>query len=207
MISLSEKHWHSVSQKAPPQAPSYDQVFNAIAREAEKLAGLDLDEEAYLEWVAEQISGLDSLPVPDPSLWLTHPRGDGVKVFRHRIGQVEFCHLWLGAGGTIPYHDHSGSNGVMCLFEGSAVSTSFDIIELCPEGMTLQASGTTCLQPGHMMSFCQQRNNVHAVEAGENGAYILDVFTRLSDDAQCRYLHLQPQGGNGFIRAVWTQER
>ena len=207
MTSLSEKYWHSVSQKAGCNLSSYDQVFKAIAERAERLVNSAHDEEEmYLEWVGEQLSSLDSVPVPDHSFWLTHPQASGVKVFRHRLGWVEFCYLWFSAGGTIPYHDHSGSNGVMHLFEGSAISTSFDIVDLHSEGMTLQSSANISLEPGQMMSFCQRRNNVHAVEAGENGAYILDVFTRLNADAQCRYLHLQPQRDNGLVKAVWSQE-
>ena len=203
MISLFEQCGYSLFQEA--DCSSYDQIFNSIASRAESLSDPSRDEEErYIQWVMECLSGLNS--VPRPVRWQIHPQGRGVKVFRHRLGSVEFCHLWLSPGGIIPYHDHACSNGVMRLLKGSVVATSFDVVKLYPEGMTLQSSVTADLFPGQMMSFCQQRNNVHAVEAGAQGAYILDVFTQLNDDAQCRYLHLEQHSDNGLVKAIWSQE-
>ena len=206
MTSLSETSWCSELQGV--DSLNCQQVFSNIAARAERLQLADVadntsEQEAYLCWVMSRLKNL-SVPAPNPACWQDHPQGANVRVFRQPVGCVEFCYLQFGPNGSIPYHDHGDSNGVMRIIGGSVVSTSFTIVEQSSATMTLNASVRVCLSAGDMTSFCLQRNNVHALTAGPDGAFVLDVFTRLNDDACCRYLQLQPRSESGLFRAVWS---
>ncbi|AMO55874.1 hypothetical protein GZ77_07805 [Endozoicomonas montiporae] len=199
-----------VDKETELDASEYQRVICDIAAKAERLQSAGVNQtvevqEAYVGWVMSRLNNA-LVPVPDPAGWQDHPRGENVRVFRHRMGSVEFCHLKFGSNGSIPYHDHCDSNGVMRVVEGSVASSSFNIVEQSSANMTLTSPVHVRLSAGDMTSFCLQRNSVHALAAGADGAYILDVFTRLNDDACCRYLQLQPPRKNGYVRAVWSQE-
>lgn len=205
MTGLFEQYSHSAFQQAGSEASDYYLAFSEISGRAERLENPDSHEQReYIRWVEACLSRLTSVPVPDSAFWQQHTQGCGVDVFRHRKGRVEFCHLRLGAGGKIPYHDHCSSNGTMRLIKGDVSLTSFDVKALYSESMVLQSSVQSLLVPEDMVSFCQQKNNVHALEAGDEGAYILDVFTHLNDNAQCRYLQLDESKGNGLVMAEWS---
>ena len=169
----------------------YGKAIKDIAAKAAALGDPDLiQEESYLLWIMGRLMMLDKVTRPADQQWQMHPYGRDVKVFRQCVGRVEFCHLLFAPGGKIPLHDHHQSNGVMRVLEGSVTSSNFDVVEPSLEGVVLRPSLQAHLLPGRMVSFCRDRNSAHTVVAGESGAYILDVFTLLGDEAGCRYLEL-----------------
>ena len=174
---------------------SYEKAVKDIATKAAELGNPDLiQEESYLLWVMGRMMMIGHVPRPASGQWYVHPRGKGVKVSRQRVGRVEFCHLLFAPWGKIPLHDHYHSNGVMRVLEGGITSRSYDVVEQNLDGLVMQPSLNACLSPGRMVSFCRGRDSVHEVVAGKSGAYIIDVFTLLNEDAECRYLQARCQG-------------
>lgn len=199
---------HEPDSRSCDNSRSYDKAVKDIATKAAELGNPDLiQEESYLLWIMGRMMMVDHVPRPTAEQWQVHPQGKGVKVFRQRVGRVEFCHLLLAPWGKIPLHDHYHSNGVMQVLKGGITSSNYDVVERSLEGLVVQPSLCARLSPGRMVSFCRGRDSVHEVVAEKSGAYILDVFTLLNENAGCRYLQARRQGSyadDDLIKATFV---
>ncbi|MGI9283032.1 MAG: hypothetical protein ACR2PX_25835 [Endozoicomonas sp.] len=189
MINLTRNIWpFRLTQKDAISQCTEDALYE-IAEKAESLKNpCAIEEESYLLWVMGRLMMLDEVVTPDKKLFQIHPQGEGVRVYRKRLGSVEFCFLMFEPDGFIPYHDHSDCNGVMRVLKGEVTTRNYDLLEQTLEGMVLQPSAQAWMTEGRMASLSRHRDNVHQVTAGPEGAMVLDVFTLFSHDAGCRYM-------------------
>ena len=203
MTNLTRHIWPYGPTPRGATAQSCDDAMQDIAVKA---AGLEnpcpIEEEAYLLWVMGRLMMLEEINSPQESLFNVHPQGQGVSVFRQRLGQVEFCYLKFEPHGCIPFHDHSNCNGVMRVLEGEVTTSNYDLLEQTLEGVVLQPSAQAWMTAGRMASLSRHRDNVHQVTAGPAGAVVLDVFTLFSHDAGCRYMKMvEPESFAGLAQA------
>lgn len=191
MITLPQINWPEGAKEELSHADPLRAAMQDIAAKAEELQNPDaMEEEAYLLWVMGRLMMMDEIQEPAKGLFEWHPRAKGVRVYRQRLGNVEFCHLLFEPHGHIPFHDHQNCNGVMRVVRGEVTTQNYDLLEQNLDGMVLQPSAQAWMTADRMTSLSRQRDNVHQVTAGEAGAYVLDVFTLFSHDAGCRYMNV-----------------
>ncbi|WP_153301842.1 hypothetical protein [Endozoicomonas arenosclerae] len=189
MINLTRNIWPFRSAQKGGLSQCTDDALYEIAEKASSLNDpCNIEEESYLLWVMGRLMMLDEVASPNEELFQVHPQGSGVRVYRKRVGTVEFCFLMFEPDGFIPYHDHSDCNGVMRVLKGEVTTRNYDLLEQTLEGMVLQPSAQAWMTAGRMASLSRHRDNVHQVTAGPDGALVLDVFTLFSHSAGCRYM-------------------
>ena len=193
----------------PQSRSSYLRAMMDIAVKAESLGDPDANqEEAWLLWVAGRLEMVDAFPQPLESEWQHHPKGRGVKVRRQRLGRVQFCDLHIEPGGVIPHHAHHNCNGVMRILDGELTSNNFDMVEQDVHGIVIQPSMTAWLKAGRAITLSRYRDNIHEIIAGPEGARVLDVFTVMGEDFQCRYIDqlVAREKGCDLLRGCWQEE-
>ena len=191
MISLPLNTWPRDTFEQTVQSRSYDAAKVDIVTKAVELDNPDaMEEESYLLWVMGRLMMVEDLPVPSEALYDKHPQASGVRVLRQRMERVEFCHLLFEPGGVIPFHDHWNCNGVMRVLRGEVTTHNYDLLEQGLDGMVLQPSVQVWMTAGRMLSLSRNRDNIHQVTAGPEGAHVLDVFTTLGPGARSRYMEV-----------------
>lgn len=191
------------------QNRSYLRAMMDIAIKSEALGNPDAnEEEAWLLWVAARLELVDFFPDVVEKECDVHPRGTGVLVRRQTLGRIQFCDLLIEPGGVIPHHAHHNCNGVMRIIEGEITSNNFDLLEQDMDGLWLQPSMSAWMRAGRTITLSRSRDNVHEIIAGPKGARVLDVFTFMDDDAECRYIRMEDlvYKNSGVVKGCWQDE-
>ena len=191
------------------QNRSYLRAMMDIAVKSEALGDPDAnEEEAWLLWVAARLELVDFFPDVAKAECDVHPHGAGVRVRRQKLGRVQFCDLLIEPGGMIPHHAHHNCNGVMRIIDGEITSNNFDLLEQDVDGLWLQPSMTAWMKAGRTITLSRYRDNVHEIIAGPKGARVLDVFTFMEEDAECRYISMEKrmESKSGVIKGCWQDE-
>jgi predicted metal-dependent enzyme (double-stranded beta helix superfamily) len=118
----------------------------------------------------------------------------------------------LAPGAKLPFHDHRDYNGVLRCIDGEARVLSFDIVgddKRPPKGKQFQIkqNGDVLLTPGRSSMLSRDRDNVHHVVAGKNGARLLDVFTFFQENAHSEFMRVEEKPADAEQRiynAVWA---
>ena len=191
------------------QNRSYLRAMMDIAVKSEALGNPDAnEEEAWLLWVAARLELVDFFPGVAKTECDKHSCGTGVLVRRQTLGRVQFCDLLIEPDGVIPHHAHHNCNGVMRIIDGEITSNNFDLLEQDVDGIWLQPSMTAWMKAGRTITLSRYRDNVHEIIAGPDGARVLDVFTFMEEDAECRYINMEnlTQKKSGIVKGCWQDE-
>ena len=170
------------------------------------------DEEAYLMTVAAAMTR-----IADPKA----PLRAAMQAFRkqhQRDGErfpLAAMTIKLKPGKGFSHHDHLDYNGVIMGVGGEARVRNYDFVGAPPavdSGKTflLRETRDDLILPGRISTLGRNRDNVHDLIAGKDGAQVLDVFTFFSKRAGSRYLQLEDQPRDAERRvyeASWRQRR
>jgi len=170
------------------------------------------DEEAYLMTVAAAMTR-----IADPKA----PLRAAMQAFRKQHGKqgqrfpLAAMSMKLKPGKGFSHHDHLDYNGVIMGIDGEARVRNYDFVGKPPavdSGKTFELRETRddLILPGRISTLGRNRDNVHDLIAGKNGAQVLDVFTFFSKRAGSRYLDVgdKPRDAEARIyEASWKQRR
>ena len=136
------------------------------------------NEEAYLHGIAGLLSRIASFPEE-------RPRGRGafqmMPVAQHR--PLVIYTIVMKPHAKIRIHDHRHYNGVIFGLEGTCRIRNFDIEssdgKIPPHGeeFTIRETKWAHVTRGRVSTLSRNRDNIHEVVAGPDGAELLDVFT------------------------------
>ncbi len=98
----------------------------------------------------------------------------------------------------IHLHDHRHYNGVLLATQGAARCRNFDIVQLDGKRLNIAAgevpaagvdflirqNADTVLRPQQLSTLTRDRDNIHHIEAGDEGATLVDFFTHFSPKAR-----------------------
>jgi hypothetical protein len=183
-----------------------------LPRARQLIASGGKDEESYLLAVA---AALLRLREPNDSL------GAGMSDFRkqhQREGErfpLGFVAMRLQPGRGFAPHDHLDYNGVILGVEGEVRIRNFDFCGEVPaldsgKSFEIRETRDDLILPGRFSTLGKQRENVHELVAGEEGALVLDLFTFFSPKAGSRYLDVAEKPRDAARRiyeATWRTGR
>lgn len=170
------------------------------------------DEQAYLMTLAAAMSRLQ-----DPAA----PLRKAMQAFRknHQENGQRFplmaMSIKLKPGRGFSHHDHLNYNGVIMGIEGEARVRNYDFVGETPaidSGKTFEVRETRndLILPGRISTLGRNRENVHDLIAGKQGARVLDVFTFFAKNATSRYLNVEAKPRDPDARiyeAAWKPRR
>jgi hypothetical protein len=170
------------------------------------------DEQAYLMTVAAAMTR-----IADPKA----PLRGAMQAFRKQHAKdgerfpLAAMSMTLKPGKGFSHHDHLDYNGVIMGIGGEARVRNYDFVGAPPavdSGKTFEVRETRddLILPGRISTLGRNRDNVHDLVAGKDGAQVLDVFTFFSKRAGSRYLDLgdRPRDAEARIyEASWRQRR
>ena len=170
------------------------------------------EEEAYLMTVAAALSRLRKPSDPLRAAMRQFSQENKKPGERFPLAAVS---MRLKAGRGFSHHDHLNYNGVIMGVEGEVRIRNFDF-----QGDTPPVDSTKTFQiretrddlilPGRFSTLGRQRENIHDLVAGKDGARVLDVFTFLAKGATSRYLEVEAKPRDAKARlydAAWRQRR
>ena len=152
------------------------------------------DEEAYLAAVTTLLARVEP-----PPAWRMSPTGSGWDVDNIAYyPPIILMQIRMAPRSVIHLHDHRHYNGVLLSTAGAARCRNFDIVQ--PDGRSLdivagevpakgedfliRQNGDTVLRPRQLSTLTRNRDNIHHVEAGDQGATLVDFFTHFSPKAR-----------------------
>lgn len=170
------------------------------------------DEQAYLMTVAAAMTR-----IADPKA----PLRQAMQAFRKRHQRegerfpLAAMTIDLKPGKGFSHHDHLDYNGVILGVGGEARVRNYDFVGRPPEvdsGETFLVRETRddLILPGRISTLGRDRDNVHDLVAGKQGAKVLDVFTFFSKRAGSRYLDVEDAPRDAERRvyeAAWRRRR
>jgi len=170
------------------------------------------DEEAYLMTVAAAMTR-----IADPNA----PLRAAMRAFREqhqRDGQrfpLAAMTIDLKPGKGFSHHDHLDYNGVIMGVGGEARVRNYDFVGAPPkldsgETFLIRETRDDLILPGRISTLGRNRDNVHDLVAGAQGAKVLDVFTFFSKRAGSRYLDVEAEPRDAARRtyeATWRPRR
>ncbi len=147
------------------------------------------DEEQYITHIINLLSRLTPMPEkPKPSGW-------GDKIDMRSIASyspLEIMYITFEPGAKISLHDHYEYNGVLYGLKGELKSTNFDFYGKqdlkSDQDFIIQKNQEALIKAGDVSTLSRQRNNLHEVVAGKDGAEILDIFTFFKPDSTSRMI-------------------
>lgn len=158
------------------------------------IAAPEPDEEAYLAAVTKLLARVDAPPTWRP------PRENAdwsVDTFAY-YPPIVLMQIEMKPKSVITLHDHRHYNGVLLATQGTTRCRNFDIVQ--PDGKHLDiAAGQVpangeeflihqtsdvVLRPREFSTLTRDRDNIHEVEAGDDGATLVDFFTHFSPRAR-----------------------
>ena len=119
------------------------------------------------------------------------------------------------SGKGFSHHDHLDYNGVIMGVGGEARVRNYDFVDTPPavdsdKSFQLRETRDDLILPGRVSTLGRNRDNVHDLIAGKNGAHVLDVFTFLSDRAGSRSIDVEEEPRDADLRihdACWRRRR
>jgi hypothetical protein len=187
------------SAGALARAASADDFLARVVPLARSLVAAAVpDEEAYLATVAAMLAGVEA-----PPKWRERPPQrpwamDTIAFYP----PIVFMQIEMAPSAVIHLHDHRNYNGVLMAVDGSVRCRNFDIVqgdgrpldlaagEVPSKGeeFSIRQNADLVLRPGMRSTLTRVRDNIHHVEAGEQGATLLDFFTHFSPEARSHEL-------------------
>jgi hypothetical protein len=177
------------------------------------------DEEAYLAAVTALLARVEN-----PPTWRASPAGkdwsmDTIAYYP----PIVLMQIKMAPRSVIHLHDHRHYNGVLLATQGAARCRNFDIVQ--PDGKRLEiASGEVpgkgedfyirqnsdaVLRPRQLSTLTRDRDNIHHVEAGDEGATLVDFFTHFSPKARSYELAWDGKAYDetkGLYKVAWKDE-
>jgi hypothetical protein len=204
----------------PARAASADEFVAAVMPQARALIAAPApDEEAYLAAVTALLARVEN-----PPTWRASPAGkdwsmDTIAYYP----PIVLMQIKMAPRSVIHLHDHRHYNGVLLATQGAARCRNFDIVQ--PDGKRLEiASGEVpgkgedfyirqnsdaVLRPRQLSTLTRDRDNIHHVEAGDEGATLVDFFTHFSPKARSYELAWDGKAYDetkGLYKVAWKDE-
>lgn len=206
-------------QSAPPPAAQkpaalgFDQMMALLRPKARELVQAQVpDEEAYLRQVAALMTRL--APPQDVAL-----RGPVTFASMFDERPLVVYQIKMAPGARIALHDHRHYNGVLMGVAGACRCRYFDIVPPAgaaawstPDGappkemdFRIRQSADCVVGPGIAGQLSRVRNNLHELEAGPDGARLLDVFTFFRPDGSSHWLEWRQRkpDADGLYAVRW----
>ena len=185
-----------------------DPRLRPLLERIEPLASsIEADEETYLAEVKRAVVELrfDVSPRSPVSGYRMTRIGES------RRAPVRVYRIDFAPHARIDCHDHHRYNGVLRVLAGELRARTFDLAESSAPReaggrLLLRTTGDRPLAAGDTATVSTKRDNFHELTAGPSGAVVLDVFTRLDEDAGSRYVDLDPapmDGARELYAARW----
>ena len=201
----------------PACAASADEFVAAVMPQARALIAAPApDEEAYLAAVTALLARVES-----PPTWRASPAGrdwsmDTIAYYP----PIVLMQIKMAPRSVIHLHDHRHYNGVLLATQGAARCRNFDIVQ--PDGKRLdiaagevpgkgedfliRQNADTVLRPRQLSTLARDRDNIHHVEAGDEGATLVDFFTHFSPKARSYELSWDGKAydeAKGLYKVAW----
>lgn len=199
--------------KPTPGKLDYEQFLAQLYPLSRRLvASKGEDEEAYLMTVAAAMTRIADPKAPLRAEMQAFRKQNAKQGERFPLAAMS---MKLKPGKGFSHHDHLDYNGVIMGIEGEARVRNYDFVGAPPavdSGKTFEVRETRndLILPGRISTLGRNRDNVHDLIAGKNGAQVLDVFTFFSKRAGSRYLEFdeKPRDAEARIHeASWRQRR
>lgn len=176
-------------------AASADEFIAAVIPQARALISAPApDEEAYLAAVTTLLARVEP-----PPPWRMSPTGRGWDIgsIAH-YPPIVLMQIKMAPKSVIHLHDHRHYNGVLLATQGAARCRNFDIVQTDGRRLNIAAgevpakgedflirqNADTVLRPRQLSTLTRDRDNIHHVEAGDEGATLVDFFTHFSPRAR-----------------------
>jgi len=196
-----------------PEGTSYKDFLSDLYPKAKRLIdSKGKDEEAYLLTVAAAMSRLRDPKAPIRNVMKDFRDANKTKGVRFPIGVVSMS---VKPGKGFSHHDHLNYNGVIMGVEGEVRIRNYDFVGEVPaidstKTFTIRETRNDLIMPGRFSSLGTNRENIHELVAGKQGARVLDVFTFFESNATSRYLKVGDKpidAEAGTFEASWRQRR
>jgi hypothetical protein len=183
------------SEPFDADAVSIDDLVRQIRPQARELiAASSPDEEAYLHIVASLLRRVRPEPVWRPRSAGRNWEMDTIAFFP----PIVLFQIKMNPGAVIHLHDHRHYNGVLFATEGTTRVSNFDIVQQDgrrydiaagevpgkDEDFLIRRTSQAILRPGDLSTLSRDRDNIHHVEAGDEGCRLIDFFTHFRPDAR-----------------------
>ncbi len=170
------------------------------------------DEEAYLLTIAAALSRLQDPDAPVRDAMREFTRANRREGERFPLSAVA---MRLEPGKGFSHHDHLDYDGVILGLQGEVRIRNYDPVGELPQidstaTFAIRQTRDDLILPGRFSTLGRNRENIHDLVAGKEGARVLDVFTFFSNDATSRYLDVdeKPRDADARIHdAVWRPRR
>ncbi|MCW5767020.1 MAG: hypothetical protein KIT68_13720 [Phycisphaeraceae bacterium] len=203
--------------RKPARAASADEFVAAVMPQARALIAAPApDEEAYLAAVTALLSRVEP-----PPAWQMFPAGKGWEMDTIAYyPPIVLMQIKMAPKSVIHLHDHRHYNGVLLATQGAARCRNFDIVQ--PDGKRLdiaagevpskgedfliRQNADTVLRPRQLSTLTRDRDNIHHVEAGDEGATLVDFFTHFSPKARSYELAWDGKAydeAKGLYKVAW----
>lgn len=177
------------------RAASADEFVAKVMPQARALIAAPApDEEAYLTAVTALLARVEP-----PPTWRMFPAGNGWEMDTTAYyPPIVLMQIKMAPKAVIHLHDHRHYNGVLLATQGAAHCRNFDIVQ--PDGQRLdiaagevpgkgedffiRQNADAVLRPRQLSTLTRDRDNIHHVEAGDEGATLVDFFTHFSPKAR-----------------------
>ncbi len=176
------------------QLEAHEFVYQVHKDALELIRSNTPDEELYLRSVSRL---LDRVRSPTP--WRMFEAGKGLQMdMSLYFPPVVMYQIRMEPGAIISLHDHRHYNGVLVVTEGDVRVRNFDLVDPQGNAISVVASETDTPQKEVLIretkdqrlmkkqssTLTRDRDNIHQVEAGENGCLLLDFFTHFRPEAR-----------------------
>ena len=196
---------------------SADEFIAAVMPQARALISAPApDEEAYLAAVTALLARVEP-----PPAWRTSQTGKGWDIDNiAHYPPIVLMQIKMAPKSVIHLHDHRHYNGVLLSTAGAARCRNFDIVQ--PDGKRLNVAAgevpgwrdsflirqnaDTVLRPRQLSTLTRDRDNIHHVEAGDEGATLVDFFTHFSPKARSYELAWDGKAydeAKGLYKVAW----
>lgn len=198
-------------------AASADEFVAAVMPQARALISAPApDEEAYLAAVTTLLSRVEP-----PPAWRLSPTGMGWDIDNIAYyPPIVLMQIKMAPKSVIHLHDHRHYNGVLLATAGAARCRNFDIVQ--PDGKRLdiaagevpakgedfliRQNADTVLRSRQLSTLTRDRDNIHHIEAGDEGATLVDFFTHFSPKARSFELAWDAKAydeAKGLFKVAW----
>lgn len=174
------------------------------------------DEESYLAAVAALLARVEP-----PASWSMRPAGEGWEMDNIAYyPPIVLMQIRMAPRSVIHLHDHRHYNGVLLATKGAARCRNFDIVQTdgrrldiaageVPakgEDFLIRQNADLVLRPRQLSTLTRDRDNIHHVEAGDEGATLVDFFTFFSPKARSYELAWDGKAydeARGLFKVAW----
>lgn len=199
---------------APPsEGLSFEQFMNEALPLARRLVdSKGKDEEAYLLTLAAALSRLQDPNAPIRDAMREFSRNNKREGERFPLAAVA---MRLEPGKGFSHHDHLDYDGVIMGLQGEVRIRNYDPVGTLPtidstDTFSIRKTRDDVILPGRFSTLGRERENIHDLVAGKEGARVLDVFTFFTSDATSRYLDVEATARDaeaGIYDATWRQPK